>query len=142
MTILGPASLFDMRKICPIRCVGVTNPKPVHYWCWHCDRWKSQSDLYYCYCIRIWTVNYQISSIILIISNDCDCLKLFKQKENSYSCASLSVSSVTMQMVLSCVSVGNIPYDATEEQLKEIFNQVGQVVSFRFVWCLFFSLHV
>lgn len=46
---------------------------------------------------------------------------------------SFSVSSVTMQMVLSCVSVGNIPYDATEEQLKEIFNQVGQVVSFRFV---------
>ncbi|KAK7107641.1 cleavage stimulation factor subunit 2-like [Littorina saxatilis] len=32
------------------------------------------------------------------------------------------------------VFVGNIPYDATEEQLKEIFNQVGQVVSFRLVY--------
>lgn len=29
--------------------------------------------------------------------------------------------------------VGNIPYDATEEQLTEIFQEVGPVVSFRFV---------
>ena len=28
-------------------------------------------------------------------------------------------------------TVGNIPYDATEEQLKEIFMTVGPVVSFR-----------
>ncbi|XP_076445699.1 cleavage stimulation factor subunit 2-like [Babylonia areolata] len=32
------------------------------------------------------------------------------------------------------VFVGNIPYDATEEQLKTIFNQVGQVTSFRLVY--------
>ncbi|KAK7494753.1 hypothetical protein BaRGS_00013880 [Batillaria attramentaria] len=32
------------------------------------------------------------------------------------------------------VFVGNIPYDATEEQLKEIFNQVGPVSSFRLVY--------
>lgn len=33
-----------------------------------------------------------------------------------------------------CVSfcvVGNIPYEASEEQLKEIFSEVGPVVSFR-----------
>lgn len=28
-------------------------------------------------------------------------------------------------------SVGNIPYEASEEQLKEIFSEVGPVVSFR-----------
>jgi len=38
--------------------------------------------------------------------------------------------------ISSCVvflmfSVGNIPYEATEEQLKEIFCQAGPVVSFR-----------
>lgn len=27
--------------------------------------------------------------------------------------------------------VGNIPYEATEEQLKDIFSEVGLVVSFR-----------
>lgn len=27
--------------------------------------------------------------------------------------------------------VGNIPYEATEEQLKDIFSEVGPVVSFR-----------
>ncbi|XP_030512572.1 cleavage stimulating factor 64 [Rhodamnia argentea] len=32
-----------------------------------------------------------------------------------------------------CVFVGNIPYDATEEQLKEICQEVGPVVSFRLV---------
>lgn len=32
------------------------------------------------------------------------------------------------------VFVGNIPYEATEEQLKEIFNQAGTVVSFRLVY--------
>lgn len=29
------------------------------------------------------------------------------------------------------VFVGNIPYEATEEQLKDIFSEVGPVVSFR-----------
>ena len=29
--------------------------------------------------------------------------------------------------------VGNIPYDASEEQLKEIFAEVGPVAKFRFV---------
>lgn len=28
-------------------------------------------------------------------------------------------------------TVGNIPYEATEEQLKDIFSEVGPVVSFR-----------
>jgi cleavage stimulation factor subunit 2 len=32
------------------------------------------------------------------------------------------------------VFVGNIPYEATEEQLQEIFAQVGPVVSFRLVF--------
>ena len=30
--------------------------------------------------------------------------------------------------------VGNIPYEASEEQLKEIFSEVGPVVSFRLVY--------
>jgi len=35
-------------------------------------------------------------------------------------------------VVFACnVLVGNIPYEATEEQLKEIFCQAGPVVSFR-----------
>jgi hypothetical protein len=32
------------------------------------------------------------------------------------------------------VFVGNIPYEATEEQLQDIFSQVGPVVSFRLVF--------
>ncbi|XP_050026402.1 uncharacterized protein CstF64 isoform X1 [Dermacentor andersoni] len=32
------------------------------------------------------------------------------------------------------VFVGNIPYEATEEQLKDIFSEVGPVVSFRLVY--------
>nr|ACG44441.1 hypothetical protein [Zea mays] len=32
-----------------------------------------------------------------------------------------------------CVFVGNIPYDATEEQLVQICEEVGPVVSFRLV---------
>ncbi|CAG0889145.1 unnamed protein product [Darwinula stevensoni] len=35
---------------------------------------------------------------------------------------------------LRSVFVGNIPYEATEEQLKEIFSQVGQVLSFKLVY--------
>ncbi|KAJ8476954.1 hypothetical protein OPV22_020681 [Ensete ventricosum] len=33
-----------------------------------------------------------------------------------------------------CVFVGNIPYDATEDQLKQICEEVGPVVSFRLVY--------
>jgi len=33
-----------------------------------------------------------------------------------------------------CVFVGNIPYETTEEQLIEIFQEVGPVVSFRLVF--------
>ncbi|KRX94774.1 Cleavage stimulation factor subunit 2 [Trichinella pseudospiralis] len=33
-----------------------------------------------------------------------------------------------------CFAVGNISYDATEEELKEIFSQVGPVVGFRLVF--------
>lgn len=29
------------------------------------------------------------------------------------------------------LSVGNIPYEATEEKLKDIFNEVGPVISFK-----------
>lgn len=32
---------------------------------------------------------------------------------------------------LLCFSVGNIPYDVTEDQLKEIFSEAGSVVNFR-----------
>ncbi|XP_034037625.1 cleavage stimulation factor subunit 2 isoform X2 [Thalassophryne amazonica] len=35
---------------------------------------------------------------------------------------------------LRSVFVGNIPYEATEEQLKDIFSEVGGVVSFRLVY--------
>lgn len=31
------------------------------------------------------------------------------------------------------VLVGNIPYEATEEKLKDIFGEVGQVLSFKYV---------
>lgn len=30
------------------------------------------------------------------------------------------------------ISVGNIPYEATEEKLKDIFNEVGPVISFKY----------
>ena len=30
-------------------------------------------------------------------------------------------------------AVGNIPYDVTEEMLKEIFSEAGSVVNFRYV---------
>lgn len=33
--------------------------------------------------------------------------------------------------IVSVSTVGNIPYEATEEQLKDIFSEVGPVVSFR-----------
>ncbi|XP_038076922.1 cleavage stimulation factor subunit 2-like [Patiria miniata] len=35
---------------------------------------------------------------------------------------------------LRSVFVGNIPYDATEEKLKDIFSEVGPVISFRLVY--------
>lgn len=35
------------------------------------------------------------------------------------------------------LAVGNIPYDATEEQLKEKFSEAGPVISFRCVCALF-----
>ena len=40
--------------------------------------------------------------------------------------------SVFDVVVVCIVTVGNIPYEATEEQLKEIFCQAGPVVSFRY----------
>ncbi|XP_055976564.1 cleavage stimulation factor subunit 2 tau variant isoform X2 [Sorex fumeus] len=39
-----------------------------------------------------------------------------------------------MDRSLRSVFVGNIPYEATEEQLKDIFSEVGAVVSFRLVY--------
>lgn len=38
------------------------------------------------------------------------------------------------KVMLPFVRVGNIPYEATEEQLKDIFSEVGPVVSFRLVY--------
>ena len=35
--------------------------------------------------------------------------------------------------------VGNIPYDATEEQLRELFSQAGPVVSFRYRCMLYLT---
>jgi len=39
-----------------------------------------------------------------------------------------------MDKSLRSVFVGNIPYEATEEKLKDIFSEVGQVVSFKLVF--------
>ena len=41
---------------------------------------------------------------------------------------------VSTDRSLRSVFVGNIPYDATEEKLKDIFNEVGPVQSFRLVY--------
>jgi cleavage stimulation factor subunit 2 len=43
-------------------------------------------------------------------------------------------SSSYLMLFLCPFEVGNIPYDATEEQLIEIFQEVGPVVSFRLVF--------
>jgi len=41
---------------------------------------------------------------------------------------------VVIDKSLRSVFVGNIPYDVTEEKLKDIFNEVGPVVSFKIVY--------
>lgn len=38
--------------------------------------------------------------------------------------------------------MGNIPYEATEEKLKDIFGEVGQVLSFKWEFQLNKSFHV
>ncbi|KAF2360869.1 RNA recognition motif domain [Trinorchestia longiramus] len=43
----------------------------------------------------------------------------------------MSETSAVVEKSLRSVFVGNIPYEATEEKLKDIFNQVGPVVSFK-----------
>nr|CAI9711669.1 unnamed protein product [Rangifer tarandus platyrhynchus] len=48
--------------------------------------------------------------------------------------SSLAVRDPAMDRSLRSVFVGNIPYEATEEQLKDIFSEVGSVVSFRLVY--------
>ncbi|XP_007122691.2 cleavage stimulation factor subunit 2 tau variant [Physeter macrocephalus] len=48
--------------------------------------------------------------------------------------SSLTVRDPAMDRSLRSVFVGNIPYEATEEQLKDIFSEVGSVVSFRLVY--------
>ncbi|KAL2768472.1 cleavage stimulation factor subunit 2 isoform 3 [Daubentonia madagascariensis] len=48
--------------------------------------------------------------------------------------AGLSVRDPAVDRSLRSVFVGNIPYEATEEQLKDIFSEVGPVVSFRLVY--------
>lgn len=42
--------------------------------------------------------------------------------------------NMIMDKSLRSVFVGNIPYEATEEKLKDIFSEVGQVVSFKLVF--------
>ncbi|XP_068921367.1 cleavage stimulation factor subunit 2 isoform X5 [Petaurus breviceps papuanus] len=48
--------------------------------------------------------------------------------------AGLAVRDPAVDRSLRSVFVGNIPYEATEEQLKDIFSEVGPVVSFRLVY--------
>ena len=36
-------------------------------------------------------------------------------------------------LLISIFLVGNIPYDVTEEKLKDIFSEAGPVVSFKYV---------
>lgn len=48
--------------------------------------------------------------------------------------AGLTVRDPAVDRSLRSVFVGNIPYEATEEQLKDIFSEVGPVVSFRLVY--------
>ncbi|XP_013784845.1 cleavage stimulation factor subunit 2-like [Limulus polyphemus] len=44
------------------------------------------------------------------------------------------MSTAATDRSIRSVFVGNIPYEATEEQLKDIFSEVGPVVSFRLVY--------
>uniref|UniRef100_A0A8C0DIG6 RRM domain-containing protein n=1 Tax=Balaenoptera musculus TaxID=9771 RepID=A0A8C0DIG6_BALMU len=46
----------------------------------------------------------------------------------------LTVRDPAVDCPLYSVFVGNIPYEATEQQLKDIFSEVGPVVSFRLVY--------
>uniref|UniRef100_A0A8C5PIF2 RRM domain-containing protein n=1 Tax=Leptobrachium leishanense TaxID=445787 RepID=A0A8C5PIF2_9ANUR len=48
--------------------------------------------------------------------------------------AGMGVRDPAVDRSLRSVFVGNIPYEATEEQLKDIFSEVGPVVSFRLVY--------
>lgn len=48
--------------------------------------------------------------------------------------ASLQGTVSAAERSMRSVFVGNIPYEATEEQLKDIFSEVGPVVSFRLVY--------
>ncbi|KAM9326470.1 cleavage stimulation factor subunit 2 [Gastrophryne carolinensis] len=48
--------------------------------------------------------------------------------------AGLGMRDPSVDRSLRSVFVGNIPYEATEEQLKDIFSEVGPVVSFRLVY--------
>ena len=45
----------------------------------------------------------------------------------------LSNKSIKLFDLFIILTVGNIPYDATEEQLREVFIQAGPVISFRLV---------
>ncbi|CAK9296890.1 unnamed protein product [Gordionus sp. m RMFG-2023] len=47
---------------------------------------------------------------------------------------SFAPSFPTIDRTLRSVFVGNIPYEATEEQLKELFSEVGPILSFRLVY--------
>ncbi|XP_022081731.1 cleavage stimulation factor subunit 2-like [Acanthaster planci] len=51
----------------------------------------------------------------------------------AFGCANGTEMSA-IERSLRSVFVGNIPYDATEEKLKDIFSEVGPVISFRLVY--------
>ncbi|XP_064105238.1 cleavage stimulation factor subunit 2-like isoform X2 [Macrobrachium nipponense] len=46
----------------------------------------------------------------------------------------MSETSAVVEKSLRSVFVGNIPYEATEEKLKDIFSQVGPVLSFKLMY--------
>lgn len=54
-----------------------------------------------------------------------------------------STSSIFYFNCLCYVLVGNIPYDVTEEKLKDIFSEAGPVVSFKyaFLYCVTFPIN-
>ena len=48
--------------------------------------------------------------------------------------ASSSSDAAAIDKSQRSVFVGNIPYEATEEKLKEIFQEIGPVLSFKLVY--------
>ena len=55
----------------------------------------------------------------------------FNQVQGHQTKSLIIYHEIPTLFVLLFVSVGNIPYEATEDALREIFDQAGPVVSFR-----------